>query len=79
MHYSIEPRDQIYVKGYEFLTFATNICKNVSNKYNQKLPDSAKMSTRDAIKLASKIAIQKTAEATGDLISNKIADKITSV
>ena len=37
MHYSIEPRDQIYVKGYEFLTFATNICKNVSNKYNQKL------------------------------------------
>ena len=37
------------------------------------------MSTRDAIKLASKIAIQKTAEATGDLISNKIADKITSV
>ena len=28
---------------------------------------------------ASKIAIQKTAEATGDLIGNKIVDKITSV
>ena len=28
---------------------------------------------------ASKTAIQKTAEVTGDLISNKIADKITSV
>ena len=33
----------------------------------------------DAIKTASKRAIQKTAEATGDLIGNKIADKMTSV
>ena len=31
------------------------------------------------MKTASKRAIQKTAEATGDLIGNKIADKITSV
>ena len=30
------------------------------------------------IKTASKRAIQKTAEATGDLVGNKIADKITS-
>ena len=29
--------------------------------------------------MASKRAIQKTAEATGDLVGNKIADKITSV
>ena len=33
----------------------------------------------DAIKTASKRAIQKTAEGTADLIVNKIADKITSV
>ena len=32
----------------------------------------------DAIKTASKWAIQNTAEATGDLICNKVADKITS-
>ena len=38
-----------------------------------------KKSTTDAIKTASKRAIQKIAEATGDLIGNKIADKITSV
>ena len=38
-----------------------------------------KKSTADAIKTASKRAIQKTAEATGDLISNKVADKVTSV
>ena len=52
--------------------------KNLSNKYGQKLLDSAKKSTTDAIKTASKRAIQKTAEATGDLIGNEIADKITS-
>ena len=39
----------------------------------------SKKSTTDAIKTASKKAIQKTAEATDDLIGNKIADKITSV
>ena len=53
--------------------------KSLSIKYGQKLLDSAKTSTTDAIKTDSKRAIQKTAEATGDLIGNKIADKITSV
>ena len=79
MRYSIEPRDRIYVKGYGFLSFAKNMGKSLSNKYGKKLLDSAKKSTTDAIKTASKRAIQKTAEATGDLIGNKIADKITSV
>ena len=79
MRYSIEPRDRIYVKGYGFLSFAKNMGKSLSNKYGQKLLDSAKKSTTDAIKTSSKRSIQKTAEATGDLIGNKIADKITSV
>ena len=51
--------------------------KNLSNKFGQKLLYSAKKSTVDAIETASKRAIQKTAEAIGDLIGNKIADKIT--
>ena len=79
MRYSIEPRDRIYVKGYGFLSFAKNIGKSLSNKHGQKLLDSAKKSTTNAIKTASKRAIQKIAEATGNLIGNKIADKITSV
>ena len=79
MRYSIEPRDRIYVKGYGFLSFAKNMGKNLSNKYRQKIFDTAKKSTTDAIKTASKRAIQKTAEASGDLIGNKIADKITSI
>ena len=79
IRYLIEPRDRIYWKGYGFLSFAKNIGKSLSNKYGQKLLDSAKKSTTDAIKTASKRAIQKTAEATGVLIGNKVADKITSV
>ena len=79
MRYSIEPRDRIYVKRYGFLSFTKNIGKSLSNKYGQKLLDSAKKSTTYAIKTTSKRAIQKAAESTGDLIGNKSADKITSV
>ena len=71
MRYSIEPKDRIYVKGFEFLSFAKNIGKNLSNKYSQNFFDTAEKSTTDAIKSA------KTAEVTGDLVDNKIADKIT--
>ena len=79
MRYSTEPRDRIYVKGYGFLSFAKNMGKNLSNKYGQKRFDSAKKSTTDVIKTALKKTVQKTTEATGDLIVNKIADKTTSV
>ena len=53
--------------------------KELSNQYSRKFFDSVKKSTTNAIKTASKRAIWKTAEATGDLIGNKIADKIPSV
>ena len=41
--------------------------------------DSATKAGKDFAKTASKRVIQKTSEATGDLIGNKIADKITSI
>ena len=42
MRYSIEPKDRIYVKGYEFLSFAKKkMDKDLSNKYSQKRLDSA--------------------------------------
>ena len=71
MRYSIEPRDRIYVKGYGFMSFA----RRMSNKYGNKLVDTAKISATDAIKTGSKRAIQKTAEATGDMVGNRIADR----
>ena len=67
MRYLIKPRERRYVKGYGFLSFPKNIGKNLSNKYGQKLVDSAKKSATDALKTGSKRAIQKTAETTGDL------------
>ena len=76
MRYLIEPRERRYVKGYEFLSFAKNIGKNITISIVKNLL--TMKSATDAIKTASKRAIQKTAESTGDLIGNKIADKTTS-
>ena len=61
MRYSIEPRERRHVKEYGFLSFARNIgtyatkaAKNISNKYGQKLADTAEKSAANAVKPASK-------------------------
>ena len=61
-----------------------NISKCLNGKYSpgklvmhQKLLDHAKKSATDALNSSSKRVIQKTAEAIGDLIGNKIANRIT--
>ena len=51
--------------------------KNLGKIQGQKLLDSAKKVTTGPTKTVSKRAIHKTAEATGNLICNKIADKTT--
>ena len=94
MRYSVQPRDQIFVKGYRFWSFAKNmvknigksISKNLSGKYSpgmlamrQRFLDHTKQSATDVFKTATKRAIENAAEATGDLIGNKIANKITEV
>ena len=79
VRYSTEPRDRRYVKSYGFLSFAKNIGKSISSKYSQKLVDSVKKSTTNAIKTFSKRAVQQTAETIGYLIGNTIPDKTTSV
>ena len=84
MRYSVQPRDRIFVNGYGFLSFAKNMGKNtskniskkVSGKSSQKHLHHAQQSETDGLKTTSKKAIQKTAEATGDLIGNKTADNI---
>ena len=64
-----------YVKGYIFLSFA----RIFGDKYGKKLMDTATKTRIDSAKTASKRVFQKTAEATGDLIWKKIADKTTSL
>ena len=53
--------------------------KKFGNKYGKNVMDTATKTGIDAAKTASKRVVQKTAEATGDLIGNKRADKITSI
>ena len=56
--YSVQSRDRIFVKHYEFLSFSRNmdknidenISKNLSGKYSQKLLDHSKQSALDAFK-----------------------------
>ena len=83
--YSVQPRDWTFVTFVRFLLFARNmgendgksITKTLSSKYSQKRLDHAKKPATDAFKTASKWAIRKTAAETGDLIGNKIPDKVT--
>ena len=68
MRYSTKPKFRKYVKGYGFLSFA----RRYRDKYGKKLMDTTTKTGIDATKTACKRVVQKTAEATGDLIGNKI-------
>ena len=93
MRYSIEPRERKFVKGYGFMSFARNFGNkygkklmntaietgtNFNSKYGKKLTDTAIKTGKDFATIAGKQIVHKTAEATGDLIGNKIAHKVTS-
>ena len=75
MRCSTEPKYRKYVRGYGFLSLA----RGFGDKYSKQLMDTATKTRRDAAKTASKRVVQKTAEATGDLIGNKIVDKFTAL
>ena len=75
MRYSTEPSYKKYVKEYGFLSFA----RKFGDNYSKKLMDIATKTGIDAAKTPSKRVVQKATEATGDLIGNKITDKITSL
>ena len=92
MRHSLEPEYRKYVKGYGILSFARNFGDkygkklmnttiktgtNFNSKYGKKLTGTAIKTGFAAI--ADKNVVQKSAEATGDLIGNKIDDKITSM
>ena len=93
MRYSIESKERRYVKGYGFLSFARNFGNKYGKKlmntaiktgtsfnsmYGKKLTDTAIKTDKDFATIAGKKIVHKSAEATGDLIGNKIADKITA-
>ena len=56
-----------------------SFARKFEDKFGKKLIDTATKTGIDAAKTDSKRVVQKTAEATRDLIGNEIADKITSI
>ena len=50
---------------------------NFNSKYGKKLTDTAIKTGKDFATITGKKIVHKSAEATGDLVGNKIADKIT--
>ena len=67
MGYSTEPKYRQYVKGTAFCHLQEDLVINME----KKLMDTATKTGIDAAKTASKRVVQKTPEATGDLIRKK--------
>ena len=63
---------------YKVIVFC-HLLKYLEINMEEKLMDTAAMAGINAVKTASKRVVQKTAEATEDLIGNKTANKITSI
>ena len=89
MTYRTDNRIRKYVKGYGFISFAkyhSQGLKNISKKnINKGISSASKLNKskygkigNEFGKIAGKKILTKSAEATGDLIGSKIADKITS-
>ena len=53
-----------------------NVGKSMKKKYGKKILDNSLRAGKDFAKIAGKKVLTKSAEATGDLIGNKIADRI---
>ena len=75
MRYSTERKYRKYVEGYGFLPFS----RKFGDRYGKKLMNTATKTGIDTAKTTLKRVVQNTTEATGDLIENKMADKITSL
>ena len=92
MRYSLEPHYRKYVQGQGFMSFARNIGnkygkkifdkgldvgKSMKKAYGKKILDNSLSTGKDFAKIAGKKVPTKSAEATGNFIGIKTADRIT--
>ena len=92
MRYLLELHHRRYVQGQGFMSFAKNIgnnygkkifdksidvSKSMKKKYGKKILHNSSSAGKDFAKIAGKKVLTKIAEATANLIGNKIADRIT--
>ena len=91
MRYPLVPHYRRYVQGQGFMSFARNIGnkygrkifdksrdvgKSMKKKYRKKILENSLSAGKGFAKISGKKVLTKSAEATGDLIGNKIADRI---
>ena len=63
--------------GRKIFDKSIDVGKNMSNKYGRKILDKSIDAGKDFAKIAGKKVLHKSAEATGEMIGNKVADRIT--
>ena len=63
--------------GRKIFDKSIDVGKNMSNKYGRKILDKSMDAGKDFAKIPRKKVLHKSGEATGEMISNKIADRIT--
>ena len=83
--YSVQRRDQIFVKGYGFLSFAENMSKNIGKNIRKSLSDKYSFLIMPNnllqmhLKLLQKDQFKKQQKQLVNLTGKKIADKIIKV
>ena len=63
--------------GRKIFDKSLDVDKSMKKKYGKKILDNSLSAGKDFAKIAGKKVLTKNPEATGDLIGNKIADRIT--
>ena len=63
--------------GKKIFDKSIDVGESMKKKYGKKILDNRLSAGKDFSKIAGKKVLTKSAEATGDLIGNKIADRIT--
>ena len=63
--------------GRKIFDKSIDVGKSMKKKYGTKILDNSISAGKDILKIAGKKVLTKSAEATGNLIGNKIADRIT--
>ena len=65
------------IYGRKIFDKSLDVGKSMKRKYGKKILDNSLNAGKDFAKIAGKKVLTKSAEATGDLIGNKIADRLT--
>ena len=63
--------------GRKIFDESLDVAKSMKKKYGKKILDNSLSAGKDFAKIGGKKVLTERAEATGDLIGNKIADRIT--